>query len=97
GESGGTHAEIELPVAQELIVMAKRKHLGLACAHTGGPFSQGSGVVFAERERIEQLEPCALRLFAKARQRRQHPAGKNIMPNEIAAAAISRKELVANH
>ena len=56
--------EIELPVAQELLVMAQRQDLVLARAHRRRPFAQRLGIVVAEGECAGDLQSGLLRFLA---------------------------------
>src|ERR1043165_2052037 len=75
---GGADPQIEMPVAQELLVVTQRRDLAFRALHPDQPFAQRAGIVLAETEGARELQSRPLGLFAEARQRRQHAAGKDI-------------------
>src|SRR5580704_15856593 len=89
-------SEIELPVAQEFLVVTEFADFIFVLAHARGPLAQGSGIVLAEAMNVEQLEARALRLILQPRQRWEHAAGKHIMADEVAPRAIAIENIVAH-
>src|SRR5580692_10733964 len=84
-ERRGAHSQIELPVAQESTVMAERYDFVFLRAHASRPFPKRPRIILTERKRIADFEARAFGFLTKALQRRQHAAGKHIIPDEIAA------------
>src|SRR5512146_1845894 len=84
-EGGGADAQIELPVAQEALIVAQRHDLAAPFLHARRPFAQSAGVILAESEGTREFQARALGFVAEASQRRQHAAREDIMTDEVAA------------
>ena len=72
----GADAQIEFPVAQELLVVAQRPDLAFRALHPHQPFAQGAGIVLAEAEGAGEFQPRLFGFLAKARQDGSMPPGK---------------------
>ena len=63
----GADAQIELPVAQETLVMTQRPNLLAFRLHPRRPFAQGADIIIAEGESAGEFESGSFRFLAEAR------------------------------